>query len=177
MRCKVQSTTLEGSWTALVTSTSRQDVSLIATRPFKPGMVLSIGLPCAGTRATRLRFVRVSSCRAQPCGTSWVVQGSLDEPLGDKETFCVKVRCPLVHAIEDGPWSVSIRNVSATGVGLIAERPFPKGALLTVQLPTGSKQSRLVRVVHTKRQQGSPWWVTGSVLLAPLSRQELKGMM
>jgi len=107
---------------------------------------------------------------------SWVVEGILDEPICENEMFCVKVR-PLVHAIEEGPWSVSIRNVSVTGVGLIAERPFPKGALLTVELPRGSARSRLARVVHTKRQEGSPWWETGSALLAPLTQKELKGML
>jgi PilZ domain len=175
--CNVQSSMLEGSWTALVSSTSRQKVSLIATRPFKPGMALSIGLPSVASGSTRLRFIRVSSCHPRPGGTSWVVDGRLDEPISENEQFCVKVRCPLLHAIEEGPWWVTISNVSLTGVGLIGQRPFPRGSLLTVQLPTSPDKSRLARVVHTRRQQGSPWWVTGSVLLAPLTGKELKGML
>jgi PilZ domain len=175
--CNVQSTTLEGRWTAVVTNTSRRDVRLIATRPFKPGMLLSISMPCSKTGSTRLRFVRVSSCRPRQGGTSWAVEGSLDEPLGDTEMFCVQVRCPLVHAIKEGPWWLTIRNVSQTGVSLIAERPFPRGALLTVQLPTDVGRFRLARVVHTRRQPGSPWFVTGSALLAPLTGRELKGML
>jgi len=172
--CNVQSTTLEGNWTAVVTNTSRRDVRLIATRPFKPGMLFSISMPCSKTSATRFRFVRVSSCRTRQGGTSWAVEGRLDEPLGNKEMYCVQVRCPLVHAIEEGPWWLTIGNVSLTGLSLIAERPFPKGALLTVQLPTDVDKSRLARVVHTKRQPGTHWFVTGSVLLAPLTDKELK---
>jgi hypothetical protein len=175
--CNVQSTTLEGNWTALVTNTSRRDVRLIATRPFKPAMLLSISVPSSKTGSTRLRFVRVRSCRTRQGGTSWAVEGSLEKPLGDKEMFCVQVRCPLVHAIEEGPWWVTIGNVSLTGVSLIAERPFPRGSMLTVQLPTDVDRSRLARVVHTRRQPGSPWFVTGSVLLAPLTGKELKGML
>jgi len=162
--CNIQSTSLEGNWMALVTNTSRRDVRLIATRPFKPGMPLSISMPCSKTSATRQG------------GTSWAVEGRLDEPFGNKEMYCVQVRCPLVHAIEEGPWWPTISNVSLTGLSLIAERPFPKGALLTVQLPTDVDKSRLARVVHTKRQPGTHWFVTGSALLAPLTGRELKGM-
>lgn len=175
--CNVQSTTLEGNWTALVTSTSRRDVRLIATRPFKPGMLFSISIPCSETSSTSLRFVRVSSCRPQADGMSWMVRGRLDEAIGENELFWVKIRCPLVHAIEEGPWWVTLRNASLTGLGLIAERPFPKGALLTVSFPMDMQRSRLARVVHTRRQQGSRWFVTGSALLAPLTGRELKGVL
>jgi len=108
---------------------------------------------------------------------SWLVEGRLDEPIGDKELFWVKIRCALVHAIDEGPWWVTIRNASLTGLGLIAQRPFPKGALLTVGFPMDTGRSRLARVVHTRRQQGSPWWVTGSALLAPLTGRELKRVL
>jgi len=175
--CNVQSTTLEGNWTALVTSTSRRDVRLIANRPFKRDMLLSVRLPSPNDRSTSLRFVRVSSCRQRPDGLSWLVEGRLDEPIGDKELFWVKIRCPLVHAIEEGPWWVTLRNASLTGLSLIAQRPFPKGALLAVSFPMDTGRSRLTRVVHTRRQQGSPWWVTGSVLLAPLTGRELKAVL
>jgi hypothetical protein len=138
-------------------------------------MALSLRMPAMGNNSTCLRFVRVGSCRPQASGLSWAVEGTLDEPIGEDEMFCMKVRCPLIHAIEEGPWSVSVRNVSRTGVGLIAERPFPRGALLTVQLPKG--KDRLARVVHTRRLEGTWWWVTGGALLAPLSGNELKRML
>jgi hypothetical protein len=175
--CNVQSTTLEGNWTAVVTSTSGRDVRLIANRPFKPDMLLSLRLPAPEKQSPSLRFVRVSSCRPRPGGRSWVVEGRLDQGIGENEMYWVEVRCPLLHAIEEGPWWVTIRNVSLTGLSLISQRPFPKGALLTVSFPMDIGKSRLARVVHTKRQQGGQWFVTGSALLAPLSVQELKGML
>jgi hypothetical protein len=79
---------------------------------------------------------------------------------------------PIMHVIQEGPWWASIRNVSATGLGLIMEQPFKANSLLTVQLPEQGETlgaPTLLRVVHAWRKPGCSWWIVGCAFLKRIS--------
>lgn len=76
-------------------------------------------------------------------------------------------------------WIGLIRNLSAHGVGLLLDRRFEPGTLLTVALHSDSeKYSRTLEacVVHVTRQvEGS--WLIGCAFAGQLSEAELQAIL
>jgi hypothetical protein len=168
-RCCIHNATEEGAWRATLRACYARTVRMATDRPFRPGLLLSVPLPRGGHGRPRLRFLRVVRLRAQP-EQAWLVEGTADRELGADELDAWR-RAPrrLAHAIEEGPWWASIRDVSATGLSLIARRPFKPGTLLSVQLPgQTSGPPTLLRLVRARRQQQSAWWVLGCAFLIRL---------
>jgi len=89
----------------------------------------------------------------------------------------------LTRATGDGPWLVRVRNVSADGVGLIANHPFKKGMLLTIELPTknGNGQRfgipKQIKITHATAQSNNGWWVFGGVFSSRLTKEELEALL
>jgi hypothetical protein len=85
----------------------------------------------------------------------------------------------LFGARQDEGWSASLFDISQTGVGLIINRSFPPGTVLTVRLrPCSRTPSRtmLVRVKHcTARPDGE--WLVGCTFVVKLKDGELKGLI
>jgi hypothetical protein len=70
--------------------------------------------------------------------------------------------------------SATLRDISATGVGLVLAEEVEPGQVISIDLPvTGSAEWRLklVRVAHVTRQKDR--WLVGGPFLQPLSDQEL----
>jgi PilZ domain len=186
LRCCVQSVTEQGPWTATIKDITRQDVSLVINRPFKPAMVLSIRVPV--TKNFRcLKFVQVCHSLPHAGRAGWTVRGRFRPQLTNEEFMALVTLpvhqnkpLPIYHVIEEGPWWASIRNVSPTGLGLIADRPFKPNSLLTVQLP-GEDETlggpTLLRVIHVKRQPGCPWWILGCAFLRPISPRRQRSLL
>ena len=85
--------------------------------------------------------------------------------------------------IEEGGWMATVLNVSSDGIGLIANRPFKPGMILTVELPVngqGPKRTtaRLVRITHgkphPKNRLGNQTWILGGVFVEKLTRMEIE---
>ncbi|OAI48147.1 hypothetical protein AYO44_07760 [Planctomycetaceae bacterium SCGC AG-212-F19] len=86
----------------------------------------------------------------------------------------------LTRATGEGPWMVRVRNVSADGVGLIANHAFKKGMLLTIELPTRNPNKlgtpKQIKITHAA-PQGTGWWVLGGVFSSRLSQEEMDALM
>ncbi|MGE3806843.1 MAG: PilZ domain-containing protein [Gemmataceae bacterium] len=74
-----------GCWPATIRNVSETGISLITTRPFLPGCILTIDLPVSGGHPARARLLRVRHVRQQGDSSWWVLGGdflgklSLDE--------------------------------------------------------------------------------------------------
>jgi len=202
-RCRLKRATEEGSWMATIQNISAEGIGLVANRPFKRGMTLTLELPTAGVQTSKSVLITVCHAEAQPGGRFWALGGTFSRPLTKEEvdalrsrspsivphserrtnvrhTTRVKNPCPVIRVAEDGPWFATIRNVSEDGIGLISNRPFRVGVLLTVELPDRLGQlskPRLLRVTHVRAQEGKQWWVLGGAFLSRLTVEEVNGLL
>jgi hypothetical protein len=75
--------------------------------------------------------------------------------------------------------SVWLRDVSTSGMGLVAERRFEPGTLLVVDLKDGDEATRfspLARVARVTRGEGRSWF-HGCTLLGLLTSEELQDLI
>ena len=88
--------------------------------------------------------------------------------------------CRRVRVKVDGPWLVTMHNVSHQGLGLISEQSFPPGTILKVDLPSLNRRHlapKLIRVTHSAPHPGGEGWVLGGVFLRRLSEEELQVLL
>ncbi len=201
MQVRASRVTEEGMWLVTIRNISREGIGLTANRPVKTGMFLTIELPGRPPIMRKPILVRVTHAHSLGNGW-WNVGGAFVRPLTKAEldairghapllsptcerrmtvrhTTNIKSACPLVRITEQGPWWMTIRNISPTGLGLIANRPFRVGTFLTLELPTMDgtlAKQRLLNVTHVKPQAGNRWWVLGGSLLSRLSKQEMAAL-
>jgi hypothetical protein len=77
------------------------------------------------------------------------------------------------------PFHAIIRDVSVTGVGLLALRPPVRGALVVLQLVQpeyGGGLTRLARVVRVQRRGWIGRWMVGLRFVEPLGDEELEAL-
>lgn len=75
-------------------------------------------------------------------------------------------------------WPSQVRDVSATGIGLLQERTAPVGATLMVELAYPERtfyRRYLARVVHAAPQ--AEGWLVGCRFLYPLSPEDLHALI
>ncbi len=208
-RCRLKRATEEGAWIASVRDISTNGIGLNVNRPVKAGMSLTLEIPTHAGQINKTVLVRVRHARPlsnQGDGRVgwWVVGGKLSRKLSHEEieflrnrapaillvqserrtvvrhTTRLKAPCPVIRVAEEGPWFATLRNVSFSGLSMIANRPFKGSTLLTVELPNktgGLTTRRLFRVLHVRQQPGSQWWIIGGQLLSPLAPQELRDLL
>jgi hypothetical protein len=88
----------------------------------------------------------------------------------------LRTPCHLRLATEEGKWLAAIRNISADGIGLLTNRPFRPGMMLTLELPMAGKTLPIrMRVLHA-RPQRKDWWAVGGQLVRKLSKAELDAL-
>lgn len=90
-----------------------------------------------------------------------------------------KSPCKLVRITEEGPWPATVRNISAAGIGMVADRPFKPGSLLTLELPVKNvklAEPRMMRVTHVTTLAGKQSWYLGGIFASPLSREHLDAL-
>jgi hypothetical protein len=63
-------------------------------------------------------------------------------------------------------WGATVRNLSATGIGLTLCFPFRAGTFLAVDLtdPDGVNRTYLIRVVHARDQSDGTWFIGGEFI-------------
>lgn len=82
-------------------------------------------------------------------------------------------------AVTEDRWTARVRDVSATGVGLLCDRAFDGGRLLRIELQTAetkallSLQACVVRSV----KQASGNWLVGAAFIEKLSDEQLQIML
>jgi hypothetical protein len=202
MPCRLKRVTEEGAWLASVRDISLDGIGLTVNRAFKPGMSLTLELPIQPNLCKQI-LVHVRHARRLGGNGNgpiwWAVGGVFARKLTREEieflrnrapailyqserrtsirhTTRLKSPCPVIRVSEEGPWLTTIRNVSEHGLGLISNRPFKPGTLLTVELPDKLGRlgkPRLFRLVHMRQQQGASWWILGGALLSKLLPQEI----
>lgn len=198
-RARLKRATEEGAWMATVRNISAEGIGLIANRPFKPGMTLTMELPTDPKLMGKPVLVNVMHARRQPGTPNWIVGGTFSRKLTPDELNALRSRspailphneqrtsvrhttrlkgpCPVIRAAEEGPWYATIRNVSEKGIGLIVNRPFRPGMLVTVELPDKRgemSKPRLLKILHARPQPGNQWWVLGGTFLSRLTLEEI----
>jgi len=80
---------------------------------------------------------------------------------------------------EIAPLPVQVRDISATGIGLLSRAPVPPCTFLFIELQSmldGTARRLRARVIHATRQ-GNGSWLLGCVLTDELSAKELQGLL
>jgi hypothetical protein len=185
----------EGPWVVTVRDISMEGIGLVASEPFPIDAVLTIELPSRSGSVQRA--LRVRNVRQNPGRVWWTVGCAFVHTLSpadvtflQKKSPCIaplrerrlKVRhttrlkqpCRVLRMHLEGPWTLSIRDVSETGIGFIARRPFKDGMFLTVELPVQPPRPALLRVVHSRKQLDSNDWTLGCALTQYLSRDDVE---
>lgn len=66
-------------------------------------------------------------------------------------------------SVTENRWTARVRDVSATGIGLVCSRSFDAGRLLRVELQAGEQTSAfMVCVVRAVKQPDGDWLVGGT---------------
>jgi hypothetical protein len=93
----------------------------------------------------------------------------------DRDTFC---QPGIGRKERDLWWQAQIRDISNAGIGLILNRRFTPGTILSVELPTthsGSVILQLARVVHASPQADGRWLI-GCEFAKQLSDDDLASL-
>lgn len=98
----------------------------------------------------------------------------------DPESFGADNSCrPITVARKSESWAAVVRDVSTGGVGIVVNRRFEPGTLLSVDLQDADKTSNrtlLVRVVRLT-QEGKDSWLHGCAFTNKLSESDLLSLM
>ncbi|OAI38798.1 hypothetical protein AYO40_06375 [Planctomycetaceae bacterium SCGC AG-212-D15] len=196
--CRLLRITCEGPWLVTVRDISAEGIGLVSNAPFRTGMLLTIELPFGGPVARNRRLIRIKHGRRQARST-WLTLGcAFVESLTTAEleslrkkspaivpdnerrarmrhTTRLKQMCKVLRYSLESDSCLWIRNVSSTGVGLMADRPFKAGSFLTLELP--GKKPALVRVAHTRKQPNQDWWLLGCAFSRKLAPDELEPLV
>jgi hypothetical protein len=188
-----------GPWMVTVRDISVDGIGLVASETFRSGTLLTIELPVGPTPAESRRLIRVRHGRRHPGSHWWTLGCAFVRPLSPAEvdvirkkspqitpprerrsrvrhTTRLKQPCQIVRATEEGLWTISIRNVSTDGVGLIANRPFKNGMYLTAELP-GRKKPAVLRVAHVRKQPNQDLWALGCAFVSKLTALEVQALL
>ena len=200
--CSAKRIIEEGPWESLVIGISATQIRLLAGQPLQPGQFVSVDLPNRQNRA-KPHLVRLTVVRARAKGTGWSYTGSFVKPLSEEDAARLLPLMPLpaptgrkmtrvpgvkgiatrfrrVIVMEDGPWLVTMVNVSRTGMGFTADRAFEPGMHLKVELPGIRRKRlrpRLVRVLHAKPLASGEEWQMGGTFLRDLNEDELRALL
>jgi hypothetical protein len=97
----------------------------------------------------------------------------------DPDSFSMDNSCRPITAPRRESWPASVRDLSTSGIGIIVNRRFEPGTLLTVDLEDVDRtahRSLLVRVMRTA-QEAPNGWVHGCAFTHPMSEAELLDLM
>lgn len=88
--------------------------------------------------------------------------------------------CRLIRARGEGPWFASVRNISATGIGLVCKDFFKPRMFLTIEFPAQGGSygpPKLFCVKHVTQLPGTKFWSLGGVFANRLSAEELSALL
>jgi serine/threonine protein kinase len=117
--------------------------------------------------------------------------GSPSGPPAEERRVAVRYPCSLgahcnrnnsIHPAEAGEldcWEATVHDLSVRGIGILVNRRFEQGTILTVDLNSpehGFARSLEMRVTRVRRaSQG--WWFHGCVFAEKLSKEELRRLL
>jgi len=81
--------------------------------------------------------------------------------------------------LTENRWTARVRDISATGVGLLCDRAFDGGRLLRIELQAAEAKAVLplqACVVRSVKQAGGDWLV-GAAFIEKLSDEQLRGLL
>lgn len=81
--------------------------------------------------------------------------------------------------VTENRWTARVRDISATGVGLLCDRAFDGGRLLRIELQAAEQKSALpleACVVRSVKQAGGNWLV-GAAFIEKLTEEQLRGLL
>jgi hypothetical protein len=184
---------------ARVRNVSRRGINLLLNRPFEAGDLLDVEIPDVGgappTETALACVIHVNDQRPE----GWVVGCTFSAELSDddlvalgvpardegpeqrtRERFAcdVAAKCECVNE-PTLAWNAQVQNVSAVGVGLLADRALENGTLLNLELRGATGEAiptMLACVVHvTRLAEGKT--VLGCNFMRELSEEELKTLL
>lgn len=97
----------------------------------------------------------------------------------DPESFSHDNSCRPITASKRESWPATVRDLSTSGIGIIINRRFEPGTLLSVDLEDAdhtAQRSLLVRVMRAA-QEAPDSWVHGCAFTHPMSEAELLDLM
>src|SRR5262245_4448824 len=180
---------------ARVRDISRGGASLEVGRAFDPGELVGVELLGPDATSTALAcVVHVSElgdghwllgCTfAQELGDDDLAAfgarrrraGGPDQRLWERFACTAAATCRLLSAEGEPAWPAQVTNISATGVGLVADRELETGTLVNVTLQGahGTPATLLACVVHVSPRDGR--WGLGCNFIRELTEAELLAM-
>ncbi len=97
----------------------------------------------------------------------------------DTDSFSQDNSCRPISAHRNDTWSATVRDLSTGGVGIVVNRRFEPGTLLSVELQDAEQTTNrilLVRVVRVLREEGDKW-LLGCAFTTKLTDAELLALM
>jgi hypothetical protein len=199
--CSLERIVEEGPWEVMVVIVSASAIRIHTRQLFRPGMHLAVDLP-DGQGHLKACLFQVTSGKERMGGPEWIVEGIFVNKLAQAEVDAVRPKlaahappgsrrtkthgggwktvCRRVRVKVEGPWLMTLQDISHRGIGLIADRPFEPGTFLKVELPSVRRKHlhpKLIRVTHAQRQPGNAGWMLGGVFLRGLSEEELQVLL
>jgi len=183
--CVLQWTVEEGPWAVVVTKLGETTISLRVRQAFTPGVHLALPLPDQNGEL-KAKLLRITRCEETAPGAEWTLDGSFLKALAPEAVALAQARigtagCKafsrLVKVQEDGPWMVTLHDVSHRGIGVLADRPFDRGMYLKLEIPNArlkQLKGKVVRVMHSARQASREEWVVGGTFLRHISDEDLR---
>jgi hypothetical protein len=95
--------------------------------------------------------------------------------LAERHASEAQVLSRPLEAAEAIAWGATVRDISASGIGLSLCYPFSPGTFLAIdlQLPGGGTRTLLSRVVHARDQADGTWHI-GCEFVKELSASDLE---
>jgi len=97
----------------------------------------------------------------------------------DPDNFSPDNSCRPITARKSEAWSATVRDVSTGGVGIVVNRRFEAGTLLSVELQDAEQtvnRTLLVRVVRVTKGDNDSW-LLGCAFTSKLSESDLLALM
>jgi hypothetical protein len=193
--CSAQRIVEDGPWDVQVILVSASAIRIHARQMFRPGMHVAVDLP-AVSGSTKAHLFRVTQGKERIGTLDWIVEGPFFQKLTAEELTAAQRRLATasrnpaapgwttksrrVRVKEEGPWLVTVQNVSHRGIGLVTDRRFEPGVVLKIELPSILRKHlapRLVRVSHSAALPDGAGWATGGVFLRELTEEELQVLL
>jgi hypothetical protein len=192
--CSAKKIVEEARWDIAVQNVSEDRIEMTAEQPFRPGVFLAVDLPDARNRG-KLSLLRVTQSQPCPGKSIHLIEGIFVKrlPAEDVAALRLKLRstqksktrmpgrlktcCRRIRVSQEGPWLMTTSNISARGIGLVADQCIARGTFLTIELPAINRRHlrpKLVRVTHARQTNGDGPWLVGGVFLKHLSEDELR---
>jgi hypothetical protein len=199
--CSVQHVSEEGPWDVVVLVVSIAAIRFLTVQPFRVGMHIAVDLPDEEGHCPP-RLLRLTMVKPQKDRPELLMDGLFFKELSQREVDLLrpkltpplartvspprpalpgwKTSCRWIRVRHEGPWLITMLDVSQSGIGMLMDRPLEQGTFLQVELPSIRRKHlkpRVVRVTHSKPMPGGEEWSVGGVFVRALTEEELQALL